>query len=166
MQKALYDRFSGKFYVLCRRYSANDETAKEVMSDGFLRVFEQIGNYRGAGSFEGWMRTIFIRCAIRGYKRDRIRKEISVEEEMEMASGNLSHESKLDVRQALLRAMRRLTDPERQTFNLVAVEGYKLEEAAQMMEENLSTLKSRYYKTLQKMRLMLTDALGEEYFEQ
>ena len=166
MQKALYDRFSGKFYMLCRRYCANDESAKEVMSDGFLCVFEQIGKYKGTGSFEGWMRTIFIRCAIRRYKRDSCRKEVAVEEGMEVVSGNLDQESKLDVRQALMGAMRRLTDSERQTFNLVAVEGYKLEEAAQIMDENLSTLKSRYYKTLQKMREMLTETLGEEYIDQ
>lgn len=166
MQKALYDRFSGKFYVLCQRYSPNDSVAQEVLSDGFLCVFEQINNYRGEGSFEGWMRTIFLRYAIRRYKQENRHEKVNIDEENKLPHVVSNHESQLDVRKALMDAMRQLPAIERQTFNLVAVEGYKLDEAAKLLEENISTLKSRYYKVLQKMKTMLTKTLGEEYLKE
>lgn len=163
MQKALYDRYSGRFYVLCRRYTSDDATAQEVLSDGFLSVFEQMGNYRGEGSFEGWMQTIFVRCAIRRYKQDLRRIDRESFDDADVAVDNIDNSARMDVRQALMCAMRRLPVVERQAFNLVAVEGCKLEDASKLLEENLSTFKSRYYKALQKMRTMLTRYLGEEY---
>ena len=155
MQKELYDRFSGKFYMLCRRYTGDDSTAQEVLCDGFLSIFEQIINYRGEGSFEGWMRTIIVRCAIKRFKREQRRREVCTDEEMEMPVAEGSYDVRMEMRQALMLSMRRLSDMERHAFNLVAVEGYKLEEAAELTEEKLSTFKSRYYKALQKMRMMM-----------
>lgn len=163
MQKALYDRYCGRFYMLCRRYSYNDSSAQEVLSDGFLTVFEQMGNFSGKGSFEGWMRTIFVRCAIKRFKQDRNRVETRVDDEIKTLSGEVDPSSRLDLRQALMESMRLLPDIERQSFNLVAVEGYKLEEASDLLGENLSTIKSRYYKALQKMRVMLASFLGDDY---
>ncbi|MBQ1409593.1 MAG: RNA polymerase sigma factor [Bacteroidales bacterium] len=162
MQKALYDRFSGKFYVLCCRYMSNNALAQEVLSDGFLRVFEQIGNYRGEGSFEGWMRTIFVRCAMKKYRQEQYRQEVCTDDDVELPGTNGNYDTQMDLRDALMAAMHRLPDIERQAFNLVAVEGYKLEEAADLIEENISTLKSRYYKALQKMRSMMKNYLEDK----
>ena len=55
MQKELYDRFSARFYALCCRYAPDDDIAKELLVDGFMTIFSEIGNYRGDGAFEGWM---------------------------------------------------------------------------------------------------------------
>lgn len=166
MQKALYDRFSGRLYMLCRRYSFNDAMAQEALSDGFLSIFEQIGNYRGEGSFEGWMRTIVVRSAIRRFKQEQSRMDrYSNDEGPEPPFSDRDHDERMDVQKALLCAMRRLSDSERSIFNLVAVEGYKFEDAASLLEENISTLKSRYYKALQKMKNWLQGYLGEDYLE-
>ncbi|MBR6417799.1 MAG: hypothetical protein IKS36_03225 [Bacteroidales bacterium] len=112
------------------------------------------------------MRTIFLRYAIRRYKQENRHEKVNIDEENKLPHVVSNHESQLDVRKALMDAMRQLPAIERQTFNLVAVEGYKLDEAAKLLEENLSTLKSRYYKVLQKMKTMLTKTLGEEYLKE
>lgn len=166
MQKKLYDLYCGRFYALCRRYSYDESSAQEVLSDGFLRIFEQIDNYRGQGSFEGWMHTIMLRGAIRRFRYDTIHKGKSVEEgRVKTAVVDEEPEAKIDVQNAFLYAMQRLPDIERPIFNLVAVEGYKFEEASSMLEENISTLKSRYYKALERMKRMVRVYLGEDYFD-
>lgn len=167
MQKKLYDRFSGKFYVLCRRYSTNDASAQEALSDGFLCVFEQIGNYKGHGSFEGWMRTIMVRCAIKLFKQEHpVGQSLDVEEASDTIVEVVDHEKRMDVQKALLCSMRRLSENECPIFNLIAIENYKFEEASLILGENVSTLKSRYYKALQKMKTMLRVYLGNEYINQ
>lgn len=164
MQKQLYDRYSKKFYMLCRRYSRDDSTAQEVLCDGFLTIFDQIDSYRGDGSFEGWMRTIVLRCATRRYRLDKRRTEMQAnDDDMQVPYDDNDHGERMDVRDAMVRAMRKLSDVDRQIFNLVAVEGYKFEDASLLMGENISTLKTRYYKTLQRMRTLLAGYLGKEY---
>lgn len=163
MQKALYDRYCGKYYLLCRRYSHNDSVAQEVLSDGFMKVFESISSYRNEGPFEGWMRTIFVRCAIRRYNNERQPMETLDENELpaELSLGK-DEVSILDMRQSIMAAMRQLTDLERQAFNMIAVEGYKLEEVSQMLGVNLSTVKTRYYNSLRRMRKMLEGVENDE----
>lgn len=161
MQKALYDRYSGRFYMLCRRYTADECSAQEVLSDGFLQVFRNIDKYRGEGSFEGWMYTIFLRCATKKHRHESRCVEVDRDADVEMTAVR-DRETDFDLREALLRSMRKLCDEERHVFNLVAVEGYKLKEAAEMLKVNLSTLKSRYYKSLQRMKTMMEKYMSGE----
>ena len=43
------------------RYAGNPDAAKDLLQDGFVKVFTSMDSYSGAGSFEGWMRKIFTR---------------------------------------------------------------------------------------------------------
>ena len=70
MQRELYQRYSPRFYALCRRYSNDDEMANSALVDGFLTVFQSIGSYRGEGSFEGWMHKIFLRKIVHVYRKN------------------------------------------------------------------------------------------------
>ena len=57
-QKELYDRFSKKMLGVCFRYVNDMETARDLLQEGFVKVFGSIEMYLGLGSFEGWMRRI------------------------------------------------------------------------------------------------------------
>ena len=153
MQRALYERYSPRFYALCQRYAHNDEVAKELLMDGFLSVFKSINNYRGEGSFEGWMHIIFMRQIIKWYRKDRPFLVVSLDDSDVM---QLSHEEdplwQMDVRQALLKSLRSLSEEEQVLFNLIAVEEYSFVEVAKMYDVHVNTLKSKYYKIRDIMR--------------
>ena len=53
MQKELYERYNRRFYAFCRRYATDDESAYEILVDGFITIYKNIDNYKGDGSFEG-----------------------------------------------------------------------------------------------------------------
>ena len=63
-QKKLYDQYSGKMMGVCLRYANDRETAADLLQDGFVKVFTNLSSYTGAGSFEGWMRRVFVNCAL------------------------------------------------------------------------------------------------------
>ena len=65
----LYDYFSGRLYGLCLRYTKDPEDAQDVLHDSFIKVFENLKNFRGSGSFDGWMRRIVVNEAINFYRR-------------------------------------------------------------------------------------------------
>jgi RNA polymerase sigma-70 factor (ECF subfamily) len=67
-QKELYDTYVPVLRGICQRYAANHYEAKDIVQEGFLKVYSKINQYKGKGSFEGWLKRIFINTAISYYK--------------------------------------------------------------------------------------------------
>ena len=69
MQRLLYERFSSKMYGVCLRYAENTEDANDVMQEGFIKVYKSLPKFRAEGSFEGWIRRIFVNTSIEHYRK-------------------------------------------------------------------------------------------------
>ena len=68
-QKLLFDTFSPKFFSLCLRYMKSTDEAEDALQDGLVKIFSKLSEYKGKGSFEGWMRRIIVNTCL-----DQIRK--------------------------------------------------------------------------------------------
>ena len=69
-QEAVYNLLAGKMFAVCLRYSTNYEDARDLLNDGFVTVFTKIGQFHYEGSFEGWVRRIFVNHAMEKYRND------------------------------------------------------------------------------------------------
>ena len=69
-QESVYNLLAGKMYAICLRYSSNPEDARDLLHDGFVTVFTKIGQFQHGGSFEGWVRRIFVNHAMERYRND------------------------------------------------------------------------------------------------
>lgn len=67
-QESVYNLLAGKMFAVCLRYCANYEEARDVLHDGFVTVFTKIGQFHNVGSFEGWVRRIFVNQALERYR--------------------------------------------------------------------------------------------------
>ena len=67
-QEAVYNLLSGKMFAVCLRYCANYEDARDLLHDGFVTIFTKIEKFNNVGSFEGWVRRIFVNQAIELYR--------------------------------------------------------------------------------------------------
>ena len=74
-QRALYDKYARKMMAVCLRYGRDYDTAQDLMQEGFIKVFTAIDSYTGNGSFEGWIRRIFINTALEYLRRNDILRE-------------------------------------------------------------------------------------------
>lgn len=54
------------------RYSRSTQEAKEVVNDGFLKVFDKIDQYNVELPFKAWLRKIMINASIDQYRKERI----------------------------------------------------------------------------------------------
>ena len=63
-QKKLYEMYAPQMKGLCFRYVGDLESTKDVLQEGFIKVFSNIKQYKGKGSFEGWVKRIFINTSI------------------------------------------------------------------------------------------------------
>lgn len=75
-QKVIYDCFEGRMRAVCIRYCRSREDAEDMLQTGFLYVFEKINQFQFKGSFEGWMRKVFIGTSI-NYLRSKEYKAFS-----------------------------------------------------------------------------------------
>ena len=143
MQRLLYERFSGKMYALCIRYAGNTDDAQDILQDGFVKVFVNIGKYKGTGSFEGWIRKIIVNTAIEHFRKKNNLYAIDEKTENKIADENTNIFNLVEAKE-LLEIIKSMPTGYRTVFNLYAVEGYTHKEIALMMNINEGTSKSQY----------------------
>lgn len=142
MQKLLYERFSSKMYGVCLRYTENVEDANDVMQEGFIKVYKSLPKFRGEGSFEGWIRRIFINTSI-----EHFRKKVKLYNVNEVHE-NTIEDAELDALDSLatkdiLNIINELSPGYKQVFNMHVVEGYSHKEIADILGITEGTSKSQ-----------------------
>ena len=95
-QKILYDKFAPVMKGICLRYTGDPDIAKDILQEGFIKVFSHIKQYSGDGSFEGWMKRIFINATIsfirKQQKSQKYLKLEDIEESMTIETPNIENE--------------------------------------------------------------------------
>ena len=153
MQQALYDKFSGKMYAVCLRYTKDEDDAQDVLQDGFIKVFKNLAKFRSEGSFEGWVRRIFVNTDIEHYRRSVNMKPVTEKEERSLEDNDLSALDNLHEKE-IIKLINKLSPGYRTVFNLFVIEGYGHKEIAEMMRISEGTSKSQLARAkavLQKM---------------
>jgi RNA polymerase sigma-70 factor (ECF subfamily) len=90
MQYEMYQRFAPKMYGVCLRYAANAEEAEDMLQEGFVKVFRKLDSFRREGSFEGWVRRIFVNTAIEQFRKKNYLQPITEREEATVEGSYLS----------------------------------------------------------------------------
>src|SRR5215203_7388894 len=70
-QRQLYELYSSKMYGLCYRYVKNPMEAEDILVTSFTKIFERIEQFKGEGSFEGWIRRIMVNEALSYLRKNR-----------------------------------------------------------------------------------------------
>jgi len=159
MQRLLYDQFSPKMYGVCLRYTENTEDANDVMQEGFIKVYKSLSKFRAEGSFEGWIRRIFINTSIEHY-----RKKVKLYNVTEVQE-NTIEDSELDALDSLatkdiLNIVNKLSPGYKQVFNLHVVEGYSHKEIADLLGITEGTSKSQLARAKGVLKKMIEAGIG------
>jgi len=152
MQEELYRRFSPRMYGVCLRYASNAEEAEDILQEGFIKVFKKLGSFRGDGSFEGWVRRIFVNTAIEQFRRKRYLLPVTEKEENTIEGKYFSILDEL-AEKDILALVQELSPGYRTVFNMYVVEGYTHKEIADMLGISEGTSKSQ----LSRAKVILQD---------
>ena len=144
-QKALFGRYSGKMMMVCKRYAKSQEEAEDFLQEGFIRMFKYLKSYDNRGSFDGWVRKIFVNTAIRHYhKQTNHNTNIHLETAYyKTVESQIIEEMSA---QELLKVVQKLPDGYRTVFNMYAIEGYSHKEIGELLEIKESTSRSQLVK--------------------
>ncbi|MDR1155431.1 MAG: sigma-70 family RNA polymerase sigma factor [Bacteroidales bacterium] len=157
-QKTVYELHAPAMMSVCQRYVCDRETARDLLHDGFVKLFTKIHTYSGAGSFNGWMRRIFVTTALEHLRRnDVLRNSVDIGEfDGPVAEPDVSlfeHLSSSD----LLACIASLPDGYRTVFNMHAIEGYSHVEIARELDVSESTSRSQYARARQLLQKTVMD---------
>ena len=155
-QEWVYGEYAGKMFAVCCRYMRDRQAAEDVLVTAFTRIFQMIGQFRGEGSFEGWIRRIVVNQALMELRRTRARfdeVELSVAHDglHSMPEDGLGHSD-------LLALVASMPVGYRTVFNLYAVEGYSHREIADLLNIDEGTSKSQ----LSRARNFLKSKIEQE----
>jgi RNA polymerase sigma-70 factor (ECF subfamily) len=153
-RKKLYELYAPVMLGICVRYVNEKETARDILQEGFIKVFTKIGSYSGAGSFEGWMRKIFITTALEYLRSAKAFKlNVSLEDCIEEASNafNINMVEKFTADE-ILQCINELPAGFKTVFNLYAIEGYSHAEIAEMLNIKEGTSRSQFARARQLLQ--------------
>jgi RNA polymerase sigma-70 factor (ECF subfamily) len=139
-------------YGVCLRYAGTSEEAQDILQEGFIKIFKKLGTFRGEGSFEGWIRRIFVNTAIEHFRRKKYLAPVTEKEENTMEGNYLSVLDNLAERD-IMDLVQKLSPGYRTVFNMYVVEGYTHKEIGDMLGISEGTSKSQ----LSRAKVILQD---------
>jgi RNA polymerase sigma-70 factor (ECF subfamily) len=161
-QQKIYEQFYGKMLGVCMRYANDLDSGKDLVQEGFIKLFANLEKYKSDGSFEGWVRRIFVNNAIDSFRRKK-HQEIVPENDfkiLNLADDKDEHEF-LDEKEETIKpkdviaAMQQLSPAYQMVFNLYVMENYAHQEIADELGISVGTSKSNLAKARMNMRKLL-----------
>ncbi|NRA92542.1 MAG: RNA polymerase sigma factor [Psychroserpens sp.] len=146
-QRELYNIHAPKMLSVCRYYIKDIQHAESVMLSGFFKAFTNLKSFQHKGSFEGWLRRIMVRESI-SFLRQQKKIEFSYEEVVVPHNQSNNINSEIEVAQ-IQQLIDELPEGYKMVFVMYAIEGYKHNEIADMLNISEGTSKSQLFKARQ-----------------
>ena len=156
-QQQLFDLYSSKMYALCYRYVRHAMEAEDILVTAFTKIFERIDQFKGEGSFEGWIRRIMVNEALTYLRKSRT---MYLETDLEQADREPDYDRIGDHLEAedLMKMIQELPAGYRLVFNMYAIDGYSHKEIAEHLGISENTSKSQLSRARVYLQKILADS--------
>lgn len=171
IQEQLYKNYYSLFLKICARYAKDMMDAEQLLNDGFLKIFGQIGQYKGEGSFEGWMKRIIINTCLDYLKSKYLKtsemihgnSEALLNVELDTSSNVLSNLAFRD----LVKIIQTLPVITRTVFNMHVFESFAHKQIAQHLQisEGTSQWHLHQARALLQQKIKSMNTVKRQYHE-
>ena len=153
-QRRLYDEYGPMMLGVCMRYTRSRDEAQDLLHDGFIKVFENIGRLRTPQALEDWIYNIMVNESINYVKR---RSKLTYCDVWEMAQQDelesQTEASPLDTdnydTRWIVTLLQQLPEKYRLAFNMHEVDGLSYPEMALKLDQPETTVRSTYSRARQ-----------------
>ena len=150
-QRALYDAMAPMAMGVCMRYARDREQAQDLLQDGFIKVYENLSKLREPEKLGAWVYHIMINVCINHCRAAKPQTYIE-----DCAADAVTLPLDPFAAEEIVKALQQLSAPLRTVFNLVEVEGYSIEEVAQELKMQPSSVRSALCRAKAQLRTYLT----------
>ena len=136
----------------------NVHEAEDILHDVYIKIFENAEMYQSSGKPMAWILTI-----TRNLSLMKIRKEKHHEDIDELIETIALKSDMDDIENKILidTVFKHISDDERNILILHVLSGYKFHEIAKFLEMPLSTVLSKYHRTIKKIKINMKEEKGK-----
>lgn len=161
-QRKLYEDYYGTLMGVCMRYANNKDDAMDILHDGYIKIYRNIGKYQPGTSLIAWMRRILVNTSIDYYRKQTRRRTEDIDTAFNIKSNMPSALSQISAEE-IMSCIQKLSPAYRTVFNLYVMEGFSHREVADILGITESTSRSNLVKARIKLRDMVT--IQEKVYE-
>ncbi len=176
-QRALFDRYSPLLMAKIYRYVGDDDDAKDVLQDTFVKAYTMIDSFawEGEGSLQAWLTRIAVNTSLNFLRSRKRLSALSVDTADIDDPPDIAEEAtatqvnSLDT-STILEMVAELPDGYRTVFNLYCLDGYSHKEIAQQLGINEKSSSSQLARAkailAQKIKKYINEHNIDNYYEQ
>ncbi len=175
----LVERYQGRAYGLALRVMRDEEQAKDVVQEAFLKAYRSLDRFEGRSSFYTWFYRVVMNLCIDAKRRQPAGRMVewveahaleapvgtgldAVDPARQRASGPAGDLERAELRETVRRAIEALPDDARQTLLLREVDGLSYSEIAESLGVPKGTVMSRLHHARRRVRALLAEqGVGE-----
>lgn len=156
--RSLYERYSGLFFVIAKRYVGGGQEAEDLVQESFIHIYKKASTFSHKGSFEGWMKRVVVNLCLTAIKRKRLKYDDSMAdlEDTDIISATDWTIERMNANE-IIKAFDELPDGCRAVLNLSIIDGYSHKEIADQLNITESASRSQLTKARARLRAILQE---------
>ena len=160
------DKYKETVFLCCRRLGLREDEVEDVASETFMAAYKGLSRYSGRSELSTWLWSIAYRKGIDCLRRNRRERQLEDEQENEIAADRedgptVVMEGK-ETERGVWEAVERLPRLWKVAVILHYREEKGIADIAKIMDTRENTVKTYLFRGRQKLREMLSEALGED----
>lgn len=150
--RMMMDSYQNKLYWHIRRIVDDEDSAKDVLQETFIKVYQNFHQFKKDSKLYTWLYRIASNEALQFLKKNKMQK---IEEDAEEYLGDLidssSGEDSEDVLVLLENAIQKLPEKQKLVFTLRYYDDLPYDEISKILDMSVSTLKTNYHYAKEKI---------------
>ena len=142
------------------RYANNADDAQDLLQEGFIKVYRNLEKFRAEGSFEGWVRRVFVNTSIEHFRRKNNLYSITEKEENIIEDADITALDNL-AEKDIINLIQELSPGYRTVFNMYVVEGYSHKDIGNILGISEGTSKSQLARAKAILQKKVKERLDE-----
>lgn len=147
----LYNQTSGAVFGLSMSLLANASDAEDVVQETYISIYNNASKYKGKGKAMAWIFTIARNHSLMKLRDRKKRSHVNLDDVYDIATDN-NIEQEIYNEDIVNLLLKTLKEDERQIVIMHAMSSMKHKDIAEIMSMPLSTVLSKYKRSLEKLR--------------
>ncbi len=147
----LVDQYKSYAYTIALKIVNNRAEAEEVAQDAFIKAFNYLKNFNRQARFSTWLYRIVFNTAISYKRKNRIVTEAIDNKHVENPERADTAVEREDKTMFLNKALKKLNEADQLAIQLFYIKEFSLEEVADLMGQNVNTIKVRIHRARQRL---------------
>jgi len=158
--KELIDLYKERLYWHIRKMVISHDDTDDVLQNTFIKIFRNIGNFKGNSKLYSWIYRIATNEAISHINKKAIMQRIDSDKIRQKMVDNLEADVYFEgdeIQLKLQKALVKLPQKQRMVFNMRYFDEMKYEDISEILETSVGGLKASYHHARKKIEAYLTE---------